>query len=90
MVEKVLVVGGGIGGMSAALAMAKNGVTVTLIDADPAWRVYGAGITITGMSLRAFDELGVLDEIRARGFGRCCTTSCRPECGPPGSRSGWA
>ncbi|MES2861796.1 MAG: FAD-dependent oxidoreductase [Pseudomonadota bacterium] len=68
MVEKVLVVGGGIGGMSAALAMAKNGVTVTLIDADPAWRVYGAGITITGMSLRAFDELGVLDEIRARGF----------------------
>ena len=68
MVEKVLVVGGGIGGMSASLAMAKNGVQVTLIDSDPSWRVYGAGITITGMSLRAFDELGVLDEIRARGF----------------------
>lgn len=68
MVENVLVVGGGIGGMTAALAMAKRGVTVTLIDADPAWRVYGAGITITGMSLRAFDDLGVLDDIRARGF----------------------
>jgi 2-polyprenyl-6-methoxyphenol hydroxylase-like FAD-dependent oxidoreductase len=68
MVENVLVVGGGIGGMTAALALARLGVTVTLIDSDPNWRVYGAGITITGMSLRAFDDLGVLDEIRARGF----------------------
>ncbi|MBJ7483767.1 FAD-dependent oxidoreductase [Brevundimonas sp.] len=68
MVDKVLVVGGGIGGMSAALAMSQRGVSVTLIDNDPNWRVYGAGITITGMSLRAFDELGVLDEIRRRGF----------------------
>ena len=68
MVKNALIVGGGIGGMSAALAMAKRGVTVTLIDSDPDWRVYGAGISITGMSLRAFDDLGVLDEIRARGF----------------------
>ena len=68
MVRSVLVVGGGIGGMTAALALARIGVAVTLIDSDPNWRVYGAGITITGMSLRAFDDLGVLDEIRARGF----------------------
>ncbi len=68
MVKNVLVVGGGIGGMTAALALERRGVAVTLIDADPKWRVYGAGITITGMSLRAFDDLGVLDEIRARGF----------------------
>jgi len=68
MVEKVLVVGGGIGGMSAALALKRNGVAVKLIDSDPNWRVYGAGITITGMSLRAFDALGVLNEIRERGF----------------------
>ena len=68
MVKNVLVVGGGIGGMSAALSLARRGVDVTLIDSDPNWRVYGAGITITGMSLRAFDDLGVLDEIRARGF----------------------
>jgi len=41
---------------------------VDLIDADPQWRVYGAGISVTGISLRAFDDLGVLDEVRARGF----------------------
>ena len=68
MVNKVLVIGGGIGGMSAALALAQRDVDVTIIDADPNWRVYGAGITITGMSLRAFDDLGVLDDIRRRGF----------------------
>ncbi|KQS03781.1 oxidoreductase [Sphingomonas sp. Leaf357] len=68
MVKNVLVVGGGIGGMSAALALTRRGMQVALIDSDPNWRVYGAGITITGMSLRAFDDLGVLDDIRARGF----------------------
>ncbi|UAJ12569.1 FAD-dependent oxidoreductase [Polymorphobacter megasporae] len=68
MIDSVLVVGGGIGGMTAALALARRGVAVTLIDSDPNWRVYGAGITITGMSLRAFDDLGVLDDIRTRGF----------------------
>jgi 2-polyprenyl-6-methoxyphenol hydroxylase-like FAD-dependent oxidoreductase len=67
-VKKVLIVGGGIAGMSAALAFRKRGVQVTLVDADPHWRVYGAGISITGMSLRAFDDLGVLPAIRERGY----------------------
>ena len=66
-VSNVLIVGGGIAGMSAALALRKRGVQVTLVDADPNWRVYGAGISITGMSLRAFDDLGVLPAIRERG-----------------------
>lgn len=68
MVQRVLVVGGGIGGMSAAISLARRGVAVTLIDADPQWRVYGAGISVTGISLRAFDDLGILDEVRDRGF----------------------
>ncbi|MCP5144450.1 MAG: FAD-dependent oxidoreductase [Gammaproteobacteria bacterium] len=68
MIESVLIVGGGIGGMSAALALARQGVAVELIDSDPHWRAYGAGISVTGISLRAFDDLGVLDEIRELGF----------------------
>lgn len=67
-VHNVLIVGGGIAGMSAALALHKRGVQVTLLDADPNWRVYGAGISITGMSLRAFDDLGVLEDIRESGY----------------------
>lgn len=67
-VEKALVVGGGVGGMSAALALARRGTEVELVDADPHWRAYGAGISVTGLSLRAFDDLGILDEVRERGF----------------------
>jgi 2-polyprenyl-6-methoxyphenol hydroxylase-like FAD-dependent oxidoreductase len=66
--SKVLIVGGGIAGMSAALALHAHGVHATLVDVDPNWRVYGAGISITGMSLRAFDDLGVLPAIRERGY----------------------
>jgi 2-polyprenyl-6-methoxyphenol hydroxylase-like FAD-dependent oxidoreductase len=67
VISNVLVVGGGIGGMTTAIALRRRGVDVTLIDADPQWRVYGAGISVTGVSLRAFDDLGVLDEVRKRG-----------------------
>jgi len=67
MIASALIVGGGVGGMTAAIALRRAGVDVTLIDADPQWRVYGAGISVTGISLRAFDDLGILDQIRARG-----------------------
>jgi len=67
VIGTALIVGGGVGGMSAAIALRRSGVQVDLIDADPEWRVYGAGISVTGISLRAFDDLGVLDQIRARG-----------------------
>lgn len=68
MIGKALVVGGGVGGMSAALALVRRGVEVELADADPDWRSYGAGISVTGLSLRAFADLGILDEVRERGF----------------------
>jgi 2-polyprenyl-6-methoxyphenol hydroxylase-like FAD-dependent oxidoreductase len=68
MIRTALIVGGGIGGMSAAISLSRVGVAVELIDADPQWRVYGAGISVTGISLRAFADLGVLDAVKARGF----------------------
>ena len=68
MTAKVMVVGGGIAGMSSAIALHDRGFAVELIEVDPAWRVYGAGITITGPTLRAFASLGILDQVRARGY----------------------
>ncbi|MGB6310035.1 MAG: FAD-dependent oxidoreductase [Steroidobacteraceae bacterium] len=66
-VSKALVVGGGIAGMSCAIQMRKAGIRVDLIDIDPNWRVYGAGITITGPTLRALQTIGVLDQVIAAG-----------------------
>jgi 2-polyprenyl-6-methoxyphenol hydroxylase-like FAD-dependent oxidoreductase len=66
-IGKILVVGGGIGGMAAAIRLREAGADVELIDKDPEWRVYGAGITITGPTLRAYKRLGLIDAIKAHG-----------------------
>ncbi len=66
-IATALIVGGGIGGMAAAISLARRGVAVDLIDLDPDWRVYGAGITITGPTLRAYKELGMVERIKAEG-----------------------
>lgn len=63
----ILIVGGGIAGMAAAIRLAGHGARVELIDLDPDWRVYGAGITITGPTLRAYRDLGLIDAIKAQG-----------------------
>lgn len=68
MVQRALVVGGGIGGMSTAISLRKQGIKVDLIDLDPNWRVYGAGITITGATLRAFKALGILDAVMEQAY----------------------
>jgi 2-polyprenyl-6-methoxyphenol hydroxylase-like FAD-dependent oxidoreductase len=66
-ISKALIVGGGIAGMSCAIQMRKAGIVVDLIDIDPHWRVYGAGITITGPTLRALQTIGVLNQVIAAG-----------------------
>ncbi|WP_114955052.1 FAD-dependent monooxygenase [Sphingosinicella terrae] len=65
---RALIVGGGIGGMAAAIALRRQGAEVELVDIDPEWKVYGAGITITGPTLRAFRDLGLFEAIQREGF----------------------
>ena len=65
---RLIVVGGGIGGMAFALQAAQRGFGVEIVEADPQWRVYGAGISLTGPTYRAMKRLGILDEVRAKGF----------------------
>lgn len=66
--QRVLVIGGGIGGMAAAISLRQRGVQVDLVELDANWQVYGAGITISGPTLRAFTTLGVIDEVMRQGF----------------------
>jgi 2-polyprenyl-6-methoxyphenol hydroxylase-like FAD-dependent oxidoreductase len=66
--RSILVVGGGIAGMSAGIALRGAGFSVDLCERDPQWKVYGAGITITGPTLRAMQRLGILDEVKDQGY----------------------
>jgi 2-polyprenyl-6-methoxyphenol hydroxylase-like FAD-dependent oxidoreductase len=53
--------------MAAAIQLCKAGVDVDLVEIDPEWRNYGAGISLGGATLRAFGQLGVLDAFLAQG-----------------------
>jgi 2-polyprenyl-6-methoxyphenol hydroxylase-like FAD-dependent oxidoreductase len=65
--RKALVVGGNVGGMACAISLRRAGIHVDLAEIDPAWKIYGAGITITGPTLRALQSLGVLEEVKKHG-----------------------
>ena len=56
---KVLIIGGGIGGLSTTLALRRQGVDVDVVERDPEWGVYGVGIIQPGNALRALDSLGL-------------------------------
>lgn len=66
--SKVLIVGGGFSGMSAAIQLRKQNIEVDLVEIDAGWRSYGAGITINGATLRAFDTIDVLSRIQTEGY----------------------
>jgi 2-polyprenyl-6-methoxyphenol hydroxylase-like FAD-dependent oxidoreductase len=86
--KNLLIVGGGIAGMSLAIRMRALGWVVDIVELDPDWRVYGAGISVTAPTYRAFKRLGVLDDVIARGYAsfenmRMCAADGRVLASPP-------
>jgi 2-polyprenyl-6-methoxyphenol hydroxylase-like FAD-dependent oxidoreductase len=65
----ILVIGAGIGGLTAAIALRQRGFAVEMIEKDPAWSVYGVGIIQQGNVLRAVHALGILDRYIGAGAG---------------------
>ena len=66
--KKALIVGGGFSGMAAAIELRKRGIEVDLLEIDPQWRSYGAGISLGGPTLRAFGVLGILERFLQHGY----------------------
>src|SRR5436305_12199052 len=66
-VRKILVVGGGIGGLCTTIALRRAGLEVDLVEKNPAWDVYGVGIIQPGNALRALNELGLAKEAVEQG-----------------------
>jgi 2-polyprenyl-6-methoxyphenol hydroxylase-like FAD-dependent oxidoreductase len=67
-VSKVLIVGAGIGGLGAAAALQQRGIDVDVVEIKPEPNVHGVGINQPANSLRALQQLGVLDEVLEAGF----------------------
>jgi 3-hydroxybenzoate 6-monooxygenase len=62
----VLVAGGGIGGLAAALALVRQGFQVTVLEQAPEIGEIGAGIQLGPNAFHAFDALGIGDKARGR------------------------
>lgn len=63
-VERVLIVGGGIGGLCAAIALRTAGFDAEVFEQAPELREVGAGVGLWSNALESLDQLGVGDEIR--------------------------
>ncbi|KAH7414381.1 hypothetical protein DE146DRAFT_640153 [Phaeosphaeria sp. MPI-PUGE-AT-0046c] len=60
---RFLVIGGGLAGVSAAIALARNGHHVTVLEAQQAFSEVGAGIQVPPNATRILDQWGLLSRL---------------------------
>lgn len=67
MVRRALVIGGGIGGLTATLALRQANFDVQTFESVPEIKVVGAGLAIWSNALRSLRQIGLADAIQAAG-----------------------
>ncbi|GIL22200.1 MAG: hypothetical protein BroJett042_07130 [Bacteroidota bacterium] len=65
--RNVAIVGGGIAGLAAAIAFRKAGYTPVVFEAAETMKPVGAGLGLAANAIKAFDKLGIKNEIVERG-----------------------
>lgn len=60
----VLIIGAGIGGLSAAISLARRGQHVTILEAQPELNEFGASIAIHPFAVRILQSYGLGDMFR--------------------------
>ena len=90
-VGSALIIGGGIGGLTAATALRQQGIAVDLVELQHEWTVYGVGIIQPNNTLRALAQIGVADACVDEGFAfpgwRICDTEDNLLIDEPGSNA---
>ncbi len=66
---RVLIVGGGIGGLVTAIALHKAGLEAHVYERAAEFREAGAGIALARNAMRALDVIGLGDAVRSEGIG---------------------
>lgn len=64
----IAIVGAGIGGMSCALGLSRNGFNVTVFEQAPELSEVGAGLTITPNATKGLNYLNLGDGIKSVGM----------------------
>jgi 2-polyprenyl-6-methoxyphenol hydroxylase-like FAD-dependent oxidoreductase len=76
---KVIVCGGGIGGLSLALSLHAAGIEVEVFEAAPEVAELGVGINVLPHAVRELTELGLADEVAAAGLATRETVMCNAQ-----------
>ena len=63
----VIVIGGGVGGLCAAIALRQAGLPVAVYEQAEAYRPLGAGLSLWPNAMRAFEALGLAREVASAG-----------------------
>jgi 3-hydroxybenzoate 6-monooxygenase len=70
----LLVIGGGIGGLAAAIAASKAGQPVHVIEKAEAFTELGAGLQLGPNATRMLDRLGILADVLTKASIRVSAT----------------
>jgi salicylate hydroxylase len=65
---RIALIGGGLGGLTAAVALARNGFETHIFEQASELREIGAGITLSPNATKVLCALGLEDLLKARGF----------------------
>lgn len=74
--ENVLIVGGGVSGMTLAAGLKRAGIACEIAEIRPEWSEPSTGISLQGPALRALRTLGVVDRCIEQGFGYSHFKAC--------------
>jgi 2-polyprenyl-6-methoxyphenol hydroxylase-like FAD-dependent oxidoreductase len=66
-VERTLIVGGGIAGLTLATALHQQGFAAELVERSPSWHTVGAGIHLHANGMRVLRALGVGEAVERAG-----------------------
>jgi 2-polyprenyl-6-methoxyphenol hydroxylase-like FAD-dependent oxidoreductase len=64
---KINIIGGGIGGLTTAIALQQKGFSVKIYEAAPVIHEVGAGLWVAANAINIFERLGIADEIKKAG-----------------------
>ncbi|MBP6515977.1 MAG: FAD-dependent oxidoreductase, partial [Chitinophagales bacterium] len=67
MKKNITIVGGGIAGLTTAIALNKAGFSTTIFEAAPEVKAVGAGLALAANAMKAFQKIGIAEDVIAEG-----------------------